>query len=107
MDKSTPLTPRLQMLGERLREAAAARNWQALARSDAELAQLLSGLNPVRLSPGERGALRQLERLHLQLRQDCARESERIAGVLAQMQMQRPAWNAYAESQSWSAEAGA
>lgn len=102
MDKVA--TTRLQMLGERLREACAARNWPALARGDAELAQLLRSLDPARLMPGERAALVQLQRLHAQVRQECQRELERVGQLLTQMQMQRPAWQAYAESQDWSLE---
>ncbi|KAI1690500.1 hypothetical protein Ddc_24903 [Ditylenchus destructor] len=75
---SSPVTARLQMLGERLRETCGARNWTAVARTDAELAPRCGGgLDTSQLSPGERGALQQLRRLHAQVRGDCERELER------------------------------
>jgi hypothetical protein len=107
MPISSPVTARLQMLGERLREACGARNWTAVARTDAELATLLGGLDTTQLSPGERGALQQLRRLHAQVRGDCERELERVRQTLDQMQQQRQGWSAYAESQGWGMEAQA
>jgi hypothetical protein len=107
MDKPAVITARLQMLGERLREACAGRNWQALARSDAELAQLLQGLDGSRLSPGERAALQQLQRQHALVRAECERELARVGQILSQMQAQRSGWQAYAESHSWTQEASA
>ncbi|WP_377153211.1 hypothetical protein ACFJIX_17610 [Roseateles sp. UC29_93] len=43
-----PITARLQMLGERLRDACAQRNWTALARGDAELASCWAASTPRR-----------------------------------------------------------
>jgi 50S ribosomal subunit-associated GTPase HflX len=105
--RPVPITTRLQMLGERLRDACAARNWTALARTDAELAQLLGGLDAGALSPGERGALRQLRRLHQQVSAECQRELERIGQTLQQMRQQRQGWSAYAEAADWGVEAQA
>ncbi|WP_067067708.1 hypothetical protein [Roseateles chitosanitabidus] len=107
MPASSPITARLQMLGERLRDACASRNWTSVARTDVELAQLLGTLDASRLSPGERGALQQLRRLHAQVRGECERELDRVRQTLDQMQQQRQGWSAYAESQDWGLEAQA
>lgn len=107
MPSSSPVTARLQMLGERLRDACAARNWSSVARTDAELAQLLGALDAAGMSPGERGALQQLRRLHAQVRGECERELERVRQTLDQMQQQRQGWSAYAESTGWGVEAQA
>ena len=105
--RNVPVTARLQMLGERLRDACAQRNWPALARGDAELAQLLGGLDVATLTPGERAALQQLHRLHQQISGECQRELERVGQTLAQMRQQRQGWSAYAESADWGTEAQA
>ncbi len=105
--RAMPVTTRLQRLGERLRDACAARNWTALARTDAELAALLTGLDVAALSPGERGALQQLRRLHQQISADCQRELDRVGQTLAQMRAQRQGWSAYAESADWGVGASA
>lgn len=105
--RPVPVTARLQMLGERLRDACAARNWTALARTDAELAQLLGGLDAAALSPGERGALQQLRRLHQQISAECQRELERVGQTLARMREQRQGWSAYAQAADWGVEAQA
>ncbi|RZI57340.1 MAG: hypothetical protein EOP37_20840 [Rubrivivax sp.] len=101
------VTARLQQLGERLRDACAQRNWIALARSDAELAQVLGGLDVAALTPIERTALRQLRRLHQQISGECQRELERVGQTLEQMRQQRQGWSAYAESADWGTEAQA
>ncbi|OWQ93141.1 hypothetical protein CDN99_01170 [Roseateles aquatilis] len=104
MLSSTPVTARLQMLGERLRDACATRNWTALTRADAELAQLLGALDGAALSPGERGALQRLRALHEQVRGECQRELDRVGEALAQMRQQRQGWSAYAQSHDWGME---
>jgi hypothetical protein len=101
------VTTRLQQLGERLRDACAQRNWIALARSDAELAQVLGGLDVATLTPIERTALQQLRRLHQQISGECQRELERVGQTLEQMRQQRQGWSAYAESADWGTEAQA
>lgn len=105
--RPVPITARLQRLGERLRDACAQRNWTALARTDAELAQLLGGLAVAALTPGERAALQQLRGLHEQISGECRRELERVGQTLEQMRQQRQGWSAYAESADWGAEAQA
>ncbi len=102
--RGVPITVRLQTLGERLRDACAQRNWTALARGDAELAQLLGGLDAGALTPGERTALQQLRRLHQQVGAECQRELERLGQTLEQMRQQRQGWSAYAESADWGPE---
>ncbi|MBB3194126.1 flagellar protein FliT [Roseateles terrae] len=102
--QAVPVTGRLVSLAERLREAAAAGHWAALASIDAELAQFLGRLDGQRLDLTERRALKHLQAVHQQVRSDCAHELEHVRQTLAQMQQQRGGWSAYAESQDWGME---
>lgn len=95
MDRRT----RLSDLARRLRRAASAADWSALAAIDRELARVLRGTSRP-LSPHERAALEDLRRAHSEARERCAHETARIDEVLLQMRLHRDGWMAYAMSDS-------
>lgn len=90
---------RLADLARRLRSAADASDWSALAVIDRELAHLLRWL-PRSDAPQERAALEDLQRAHMQARERCEREAARIDDVLLRMRTHRAGWMAYAMSET-------
>lgn len=95
---------RMRQLAQGLREAGRNRDWQAIARLDAELAALLRS-SPTLWSAAERQALDQLEHAHTQVRQSCATELARLEQTMTQMRSGRERWQAYAQSTQWDAAA--
>lgn len=91
----------ISVLALRLDEAAQARDWAALARTDRELAAMLRGWNRAELSPAERQGLQTLRAAHERAAGLCDEELQRVSGLLRQMLSHRDRWHAYAESAHW------
>lgn len=97
----------LRLWAQGLREASRNRDWQAVARLDAELAAALrqwpslAGWNPA-----ERQALDLLKQVHTQVREFCAAEMRNLGETLELMRQGRDRWQAYAESTGWDGSAG-
>jgi hypothetical protein len=88
-------------LGQRLREAARARQWAALARIDTEIGGRLHGCDLSQFSTPELAALQKLRDAHAEALLECQRELQRLGETLDQMRQRREGWQAYAESQDW------
>ncbi|HEY0955400.1 MAG TPA: hypothetical protein VGE36_11625 [Roseateles sp.] len=91
----------ISVLTLRLDEASKARDWDAVASTDRELAATLRGWSRAELSPGERQGLQTLRAAHERAASLCDEELQRVSGVLRQMLTQRDRWHAYAESAHW------
>lgn len=90
----------MDRLAQRLHDAAATGDWQALAAADQELAALLSRMATpaalATLTPAERTALQSLDQAHRQARGHCTAAGERLAQTMADLQANKDGWLAYA-----------
>ena len=100
MDKAREM--QLQHFSQSLQQAVRARDWQQLARVDAELAQALRRWPALAgWSAAERAALQALKTSHGEARAQCEAELDKLEQALTQMREGRGRWQAYAESANW------
>lgn len=95
----------IQQLTQGLQQASRTRDWQLLARVDAELAQALRRWPALASwSAAERSSLQALQTTHAQARELCEAELSKLDQALVQMREGRSRWQAYAESNNWQNE---
>jgi len=88
---------KLANIEQRLRNAAVAGDWQALALADRELAALLAKLAAIGTrTPSDVEALAQLREAHDDARARCLREFARLSESLAEIRARKGGWMAYA-----------
>lgn len=87
----------LQRLAHRLRAAAAANDWAAVAAVDGDIAATLPALAAQgHWSAAERQAWTQLQHLHAEVLAQCQTASTALADKLAGLRAGQEAWRAYA-----------
>jgi len=94
-------TRHVDSLAARVREAVRTRDWTALARVDAEIAERLRGHDAQRADAGELAAWSELRQAHQAAMRECRYEAQRLSEAMEQMGAHRQVWLAYAESQAW------
>lgn len=95
----------IQKLTQGLQQASRTRDWQLLARVDAELAQSLRRWPDLASwNAAERSSLQTLKNTHAQARELCEAELGKLDQALVQMREGRGRWQAYAESNNWQNE---
>jgi hypothetical protein len=84
-------------LARGLREAAVNHNWEAVARLDGQIANLLRSLGSLpALSTAERMALDELRDAHQAAADACAKEIDVVGRQLDEMRSRQDGWRAYA-----------
>lgn len=98
MAKSPARALQMVRLAQRLRTAAGAGDWQAVAAADRELATLLAQLRAggAALPPGEEAVLGDLDLAHQEARMRCASAADQLAARMAELQAHKDGWLAYA-----------
>lgn len=80
----------------RLEQLLAARDWEAIAAFDRQIAQYLRGLRPASTwGDAERAAFQRLRRIHDQVRERCQEDFARMGEQLTRMRTNKDAWIAY------------
>ena len=87
----------IQALTRGLRQATEDHNWSAVMNVDAKIAELLTAIQGKTLEVDERQALDNLKKIHLQARDYCQVESDKLAVKLNLTMRNREGAAAYAQ----------
>jgi hypothetical protein len=90
-------------IAQRLQHAGRRRDWQELARVDAELAAQARRWRDegAVLSADEQRALQRLSQTHGDVSAQCRAELQQLEQTLAQVGAEQGRWQAYAQSSNW------